>query len=361
MLQRTERELDLKAFEDMCKADDADSRYDDLLITIAARIKEREPWLHSDEVASRTCDYYESLRSELLEIKNAKLAVAIRNERGAAVLAGVDSLVYHSVNQSAVHRFCDALLANRVLMRGEDSTSFEYSFVDRWQEPNHNLLATDWVEWFRSAVPFLIQHDWLNALNESVKPLLDDEWRTPFGRCVFEFAISQAADRPRAEMKSHCLSFFLENTRTHRIRVFEFMEIDGVWIGHTFFDMDPNLRVKGYRGRHFDFIRAACIAIDANIAEAIDVAAPAKLNKARAKKGKSPLPDFKIIRLAREHRERAEVGALNGRHVRLHLRRGHFWPRVNNEKTRFAAFRHWRPWRLVGDPDLGFIEHEYRI
>jgi hypothetical protein len=42
-----------------------------------------------------------------------------------------------------------------------------------------------------------------------------------------------------------------------------------------------------------------------------------------------------------------------GRKKRLHFRRGH-WRHYETHKT-------WIKWMLVGDPDLGFIEKQYRL
>jgi hypothetical protein len=37
---------------------------------------------------------------------------------------------------------------------------------------------------------------------------------------------------------------------------------------------------------------------------------------------------------------------------RLHLRRGHW--------RHFATYRTWIKWMMVGNPDLGFVDKEYR-
>lgn len=61
-----------------------------------------------------------------------------------------------------------------------------------------------------------------------------------------------------------------------------------------------------------------------------------------------------VISLAnRRNRPAALGGDGSSRRRRLHFRRGH-WRHFETHKT-------WIKWMLVGDPDLGFVEKEYRL
>jgi hypothetical protein len=105
----------------------------------------------------------------------------------------------------------------------------------------------------------------------------------------------------------------------------------------------------------WDQIRAICIALDAQVATAEVIRAPVNLNEKRAKAGKSPLSDYRVVDLARRHRiaNPAAGTAGTGTRKRLHFRRGH-WRHYETTKT-------WVKWCLVGNPDLGFINKHYRL
>jgi hypothetical protein len=61
-----------------------------------------------------------------------------------------------------------------------------------------------------------------------------------------------------------------------------------------------------------------------------------------------------MIDLAKRHRVAHVGGASSGRHKkRLHFCRGH-WRHYEKSKT-------WIRWCLKGDPDLGFVDAEYKL
>lgn len=105
--------------------------------------------------------------------------------------------------------------------------------------------------------------------------------------------------------------------------------------------------------RLHDLIKATCIVIDSEIAEVEAIRAPIDLNKQRLKNARTPLRDYHVVHLGRRYRT---VGTPStdhsGSHRRLHFRRGHW--------RRYAAFKSWVRWTLVGNPDLGFVDKEYR-
>jgi hypothetical protein len=102
-------------------------------------------------------------------------------------------------------------------------------------------------------------------------------------------------------------------------------------------------------------IRSICIALDAEVAVTEVIRAPHRLNHQREKQGKKPVLDHHVVNLARRSRVEPlpSAGDREARwHPRLHFRRGH-WRHFEDHKT-------WVRWCLVGDPDLGFIDKEYR-
>lgn len=103
--------------------------------------------------------------------------------------------------------------------------------------------------------------------------------------------------------------------------------------------------------------RALCIMLDAEVAVADVVRAPHKLNHERQKRGKPMLLDYHVVNLA--HRTRVAPRLPDGDahepkfRKRLHFVRGH-WRHFESHKT-------WIKWHLRGNPDLGFIDKEYRV
>ncbi|HKM88832.1 MAG TPA: hypothetical protein VJX48_09530, partial [Xanthobacteraceae bacterium] len=105
-------------------------------------------------------------------------------------------------------------------------------------------------------------------------------------------------------------------------------------------------------------IKAVCIALEAQIATTEVIRAPLKLNKARERGGKPPLPDYRVVQLTKRSTPlplptTGGPAAEKRQSPRLHFRRGH-WAHFSNHRT-------WRKWTLVGDPDLGFIDKHYRL
>ena len=102
-------------------------------------------------------------------------------------------------------------------------------------------------------------------------------------------------------------------------------------------------------------IRAISIALDSEVAIKTLVRAPHKLNIEREKDGKPALLDYNVVMLNGSNRAnyRPYRGAGTHRSPRLHFRRGH-WRHYLEHKT-------WVRWTLVGNPELGFIDKEYRL
>lgn len=180
---------------------------------------------------------------------------------------------------------------------------------------------------------FVVKHNWAAAF-ESAEGV-DDSWRMPYDLCAFEFRISGR----------NCIVASAQNEETMKATLF--VEFGEYW-------MNPDAAIPHYV-LMFKHVRAMCIALDAEVATTEVVRAPVKLNEKRAKTGKTPLPDYRVVDLARRHRiaNPAASAPGTGTKKRLHFRRGH-WRHFDNSKT-------WVKWCLVGNPDLGFINKHYRL
>lgn len=294
------------------------------------------------------------------------------------------------IQHSAFHRFLQALadknvfVDNRVTDAQESLPLLTNHYARQWP---HGSSPWDWGMWgdyFDSFTPVVIQHNWDDALGDSIEVLSDDEWRLFGPRLAFEFAVifndrgetircnavatlAELEDNPADRKLLFALFLDCVGKNEAWIESARFAHADAAGMLATvrehFLGEPPTMNLT-YIGLCYIVlrqIRAACIAVDSGVAEESRVLPPPKKNAARIRSGKIPLPAVSVINLAAKYGQYTRPQHPGGRHVRFHLRRGHWWPRLTNEESRFSEYRHWRPWRFVGDPDLGFIEHEYRI
>jgi hypothetical protein len=184
---------------------------------------------------------------------------------------------------------------------------------------------------------FVIQHDWEALLAEKVS---HDEWKPPFEECVFEMRVSGrnvVAHVAAPEGKRPRVGFFLE------------AKDQSCWI---FYDA-LNTR-SAVIETCLKQVQAACIMLDAEVVTHEVQRQPHKLNQKRAQAGKQPLLDFHVLKLNRRSVAKPlEDHQSTGRRKRLHFRRGHY-RHLENHKV-------WIRWTMVGSPDLGFVDKEYRL
>jgi len=131
----------------------------------------------------------------------------------------------------------------------------------------------------------------------------------------------------------------------------------GIWAtshpDHGFDDLSA-LHALVYRQ-----IRAACILLEAKVAETKPLRDMGYKRNVPPSNSDVPLPKlgYSIVELADRHRvERLPLGLIipsTRRRPRLHFRCAH-WRHFANHRTRI-------PWTLAGNPDLGFVEKEYRL
>jgi hypothetical protein len=185
---------------------------------------------------------------------------------------------------------------------------------------------------------FVVEHDWASAFR-GAEDFADGNYKLPFDLCCFEFQISGAR---------LCAVIRQDGESQQRLLAFN---ADPIWV--LIDDAGNRGAVSGLVDAN---IRAVCVALEAEVAEADVVRAPEKLNKARARKGRTLLSDYHVVALTRRVRavplESTETSD-HRRRVRLHFRRGH-WRHYEDHKT-------WIKWMLVGNPDLGFIDKHYRL
>jgi hypothetical protein len=191
------------------------------------------------------------------------------------------------------------------------------------------------AEEFSMAHIFVVQHDWAAALGPAIEAEGGD-FSLPFDMCAFEFMIN-----------GRCVIAWVLQAPGSGPQAVPFVETPSGWF------------CGGERGADDESFRfawrqiiAICVALDAEVATHEVVRAPVALNKKRERNGKPPLKDFHVVDLSRRHRV---AGPATGSHKspRLHFRRGH-WRHYADHKT-------WIKWMLVGNPDLGFVETQYRM
>lgn len=184
---------------------------------------------------------------------------------------------------------------------------------------------------------FLIQHDWASAIGSQALEVGND-FRIPYDVSAFEMKIN---GRPFIAIACQ--------REDYPIVTLPFVSVGGVWISFG----GGNISRYPVLQRAWDQVRACCVALDAEVATHSIVRAPQKLNMKRERYGKPKVMDSHIIDLAKRHRSEKIEGTGTGNRKRLHFRRGH-WRHFESHKT-------WINWMLVGNPELGFIDHEYKL
>jgi hypothetical protein len=200
---------------------------------------------------------------------------------------------------------------------------------------------------------FLVKHNWAAAFAGDKE--FDDKTNAPAPHCCFEFNIT-----------GRIVIVIVSNDES------ETAQLQGQGEG-TFISLSPyadwlrcdqqgppelKAKIKALCDYAWLNVKAICVALEAEVAETEIVRIPHKLNAARGRRGKNPLPDYHIINLANRKRYapvpadlHSDAQARNS--PRLHFRRGH-WRHFQNYKT-------WIKWQLVGNADLGFIDKDYRL
>lgn len=180
---------------------------------------------------------------------------------------------------------------------------------------------------------FLVEHDWARLLKNSEET--EGEVLLPFDYCAFEVNISGLHAIACVDQADNMIPHIFYHTP------------HGWIFSPGIVNGEPSWRDGAA------LIRATCIMLDSEVAEVETIRAPEKLNAARQKASKTPLRDHHIVKLDRRRRATPAPGDGEEKtRKRLHFRRGHW--------RHYATFKSWVRWTLVGDPDLGFVDKEYR-
>jgi hypothetical protein len=185
---------------------------------------------------------------------------------------------------------------------------------------------------FHRAPPLLVCHDWAGLLGDEAKC---GDYRLPFPDTTVEFLVSGV----------HVIVFARDRIDTVRPIWYSCAEFGRTWIANYGNDKLSN---------HLEWqLRAMCLALEADVADAVEEVRPSsKLNAKRLSTGKEPLATYRVVNLARHHISKASTRTGTGSRPRLHWVRG-YWKTIPR--------RTWVKTYIRGNPELGFINKEYRL
>lgn len=231
-----------------------------------------------------------------------------------------DSFKLEKNDCSRLHKLKGDFLKKRIVIESEPNP-----------ERNAEIL-------FKDMHSFVVQNDWASAFDGS-NDFDGGEIRLPYSICAFEFRISG---------KNVIVLTYQSEDQTDTCAM-PFVQADDYWICY-----EKKAKEMPPFQLAWKQIRAISIALDAEVAETDVIRAPHRLNIKREKSGKLPLFDYRVVKLGNRHRVKTLSSDSNIKtRKRLHFRRGH-WRHFETSKT-------WIKWTLVGNPDLGFVDKEYRL
>lgn len=226
---------------------------------------------------------------------------------------------------------------------------------------------------------FVVKHNWGAAFKDELGKVADEEVVLPFPTTAFEFKVN---GRACTMLAIDPMSGVVEKARElqteligdaegldHGRHFYLFIAAsNGSWISKT-----ANQDYKNVFNFLVEQVKAICVMLDAKIAEYSVVKQPAALNAKRLKSGRLPLYDYRVVDLAKKyHKPSPGGGGESGIRQRCHLRRGHWvhshhQPMADTQRETKRWTKHgdiwrtWVNWYLAGDPDLGFVEKEYKL
>lgn len=276
-------------------------------------------------IAEAGIDVASELRIEAKEIAQLKALASGKSERLAAMedlktWLERETFSLERNDCSRFHRLIEAVSHGRVI-----STKPEEGKIPALFSVKPNIIV--------------VEHDWAAAFGDEVKQGGND-FSLPYPETVFEMRFSGRT----------VILLCLQADGQTPVAV-PFVECAG---GYWHAPFDAAQQMRGFNEPWWQ-VKAICVALDAEVATRTAIRAPHALNKKREKVGKLPLHDFHVVRLNRKPRTNivaAQAGSDYTR-KRLHFRRGHW--------RHYEGFKTWVRWALVGNPDLGFIDKEYRI
>lgn len=205
---------------------------------------------------------------------------------------------------------------------------------------------------------FVVEHDWSKAF-DGATDFANGEIRLPYENCAFDLRISGrrviALMTTDPDANDILMQVMVRGSRYWMLDDDICRHTNGVWMPIGAGRSPETNKLQGLAEFIGGQVRAITIALDAEVAETEVIRVPEKLARAREKAGKAPLKPYHVVSLCKRSRAAPAPTTGEGEHgrKRLHFRRGH-WRHYEAHKT-------WIRWMLVGDPDLGFVEKEYRL
>lgn len=187
---------------------------------------------------------------------------------------------------------------------------------------------------------FVVEHNWAAAFANATD-YNDGSFNLPYELCAFEFRISGRNVIVMAAQTSE----EVEPAYTF------YVGFKDCWLSEG-----PDEQPQWSPPLLFAIsqIKAICVALDAEVATHNVMRASDGVNKKRISEGREPFYSYHVVNLSRRSRVANPVSGGGGHGKRrLHFRRGHW--------RHFEKFKTWVRWCLVGDPDLGFVDKEYRL
>ena len=324
---------------------------DNFVDAVAARFadKNREQWFR-DMVHRVACDIED--RADLTEKEKARLKRRVTRPLINKPASEAKDLEVEIKKNRLAHSLTvelEAWLAGKMQLQkpaGSKLHHLERALVnDKIAAfvPNISDLVDDVMcAWLWTAIKncqiFVVQHDWGAVIGEQ-----DGELVLPYTWCCFEFRVS---NRHVVYITGQNAGNELGNGAGVVL-----VECADGWGAVVSRPEDTALIGQMLALQ----VRAAVIALDAEVIKANVERAPYRLNRARQRRGDLPLYDYHTLSVVNRKRVLPSGEAVVGerRSPRLHFRRGH-WRHFENGKT-------WVNWTLVGDPDLGFVEKDYAL
>lgn len=231
--------------------------------------------------------------------------------------------------------------------------------------PFHDLDGDTYARLLPDLIPsaekFVLQHDWARAF-KGAENFEAGEVRWPYNILCWDFRLSgmniavvqhEPEYHPLQEPGPSVLLPFFETTFGWALGPMWFRSPGDDRV-QTTPQIDEEIALLDIGDLVVEQTRAAMIVLEAKVAVTELIRAPSALNKRREKQGKTPLADYHVLVLnpRRVDRHSATVST-DRRRPRMHFRRGH-WRHYEDHQTYIE-------WTLVGDPDLGFVDKEYRL
>lgn len=210
----------------------------------------------------------------------------------------------------------------------------------------------------REAQLFLVEHDWAKAF-ANAQGYKGMPWHQPYDLCAFELMIG--GKRVLTILEKEIGSIFMRTSVG--------------WLTLAPWDRKESADPwKFLTDIIFDQVKAISVALEARVAETELRAAPTV-----KRKGSEPFEvRYHVVRLMRREKRyvyeaheptyRMPLHFRSGHYKHYHMeehREGHTWLSAGPDRREpcsvCGAWRTWTEWMLVGDPDLGFIDKEYRL